>query len=93
MDRYQGPARLEWWANKDTCLASIDVRLLVVSDSAGWRSTAAFASPLTGEDREGWEFLMMLSPYFTLRFESEEDARIDVRVDELEEGELVLSVV
>jgi hypothetical protein len=49
-------------------------------------------SPLTGEDAESWAFFMKLSPYFTLRFESDEHAAIDVRVDETIDGELALSV-
>lgn len=91
MDTYEGPARLGWWANRDTCLGSVNVRVLVVSDDSGWHASAAFASPMTTEGREGWEFLMALSPYFTLRFEDDEDATIDVRVDEPSEGELTLT--
>jgi len=55
MDTYEGPARLEWWANPATCLGSIDVRVLVVSDEAGWRVSAAVASPMTSEGRGGLE--------------------------------------
>jgi hypothetical protein len=91
MDRYEGPARLEWWANKHTCLGFIDVRVIVVPDASGWRASAAIASPLTVEDREGWVFLIGLSPYFTLRFEADVDAVIDVRVDESADGDLMLT--
>ncbi|MEU8798192.1 hypothetical protein [Spirillospora sp. NPDC048819] len=93
MDRYEGSARLEWWANRHTCLGSIEVRVLVVNDSSGWRATAAFTSPLIAEDREAWTFLKDLSPYFTLRFEDDEHATIEVRVDEPQQGELTLTAV
>ncbi|MFB4318031.1 hypothetical protein [Actinomadura sp. 21ATH] len=63
MDRCEGPARLEWWANRHTCLASVDVRVTVTADDSGWHTTASLVSPLTGEDREGWDLLMTASPY------------------------------
>ncbi|GAA1850282.1 hypothetical protein [Actinomadura bangladeshensis] len=91
MDTYEGAARLEWWANEDTCLCSVNVRVAIVSDDSGWRVSATFTSPLTGEEREGWRFLLALSPYWTLRFHDDEDASIDVRVEEPTEGELTLS--
>jgi hypothetical protein len=92
MDTYEGPAQLEWWANRQTCLSSADVRVRVISDASGWHVSAAFTSPLTGEDREGWAFLRELSPYFTLRFEEDEDAAIDVHVDEPRGDELRLTI-
>jgi hypothetical protein len=91
MDTYEGPARLEWWANRDTCLSSVKVRVLVMGDDSGWHASAAFASPMTSEDRGGWDFIRALSPYFILRVEGDEDATIDVRVDEPSEGELRLT--
>lgn len=91
MDTYEWLARLEWWANRDTCLCSVNVRVVIVSDDSGWRVSATLAPPLTGDEREGWMFLVALSPYFTLRFDDDEDATIDVRVEEPTEGELTLS--
>ena len=67
MDRYEGPARLEWWANRGTCLGSAEVALSVSVDASTWHASATFAQPLNGEDREGWSFLMDVDPYFTLR--------------------------
>jgi hypothetical protein len=93
MDRYEEAARLEWWANRHTCLGSFDVRVTVLHDASGWHASAVFASPLSEEDREGWGFLMELSPYFTLRFEGDDQAAIDVRVDESEDGALTVSTV
>jgi hypothetical protein len=30
-----GLARLEWWANKDTCPGSIDAHVIIVTDDSG----------------------------------------------------------
>lgn len=87
VDRYAGPAWLEWWANRETCLGSVEVNLQVTVDDEGWRASATFAMPLVGEDREAWEFLMRLDPYFTLRLPEDEQATIEVRVEESEPGE------
>jgi hypothetical protein len=72
MDRYQGAARLEWWANRSTCLGAVAVEVDVVWSAEGsWEATAVLTPPLTGEDLEGFEFLMTMSPFFTLRFPDE----------------------
>ena len=91
MDTYEGAAHLEWWANRSTCLCSASVRVVVLSDDSGWHVSATLAPPLTAEEREGWMFLVALSPYFTLRFADDKDATIDVLVEEPCEGELTLS--
>ncbi|MFD0691406.1 hypothetical protein [Actinomadura fibrosa] len=91
MDTYEGAARLEWWANRHTCLCSVNVHVVIVSDASGWRISATLIPPLTGEERESWMFLVALSPYFTLRFDDDENATINVRVEEPGEGELTLS--
>jgi hypothetical protein len=84
VDRYAGSAWLEWWANRDTCLGSVEVNLQVTVDEEGWRASATFATPLEGEAQETWEFLMRLDPYFTLRLREDARATIEVRVEELE---------
>lgn len=91
MDTYEGAARLEWWANRATCLCSANVHVVIVRDDSGWHVSATFVTPLTSEEREGWTFLIALSPYYTLRFDDDEDATIDVRVSEPSEGDLLLS--
>lgn len=91
MDRYEGAARLEWWANRHFCLGSFDVCVMVLHDDSGWHASAVFVSPLSEADRECWDFLMKLSPYFTLRFKGDDQAAIDVRVDESEDGALAMS--
>ncbi|WP_242908748.1 hypothetical protein [Actinomadura terrae] len=92
MDTYEGSARLEWWANTLTCLSSEGVRVVIVSDDSGWLASATFSPPLTAEEQEGWRFLMALSPAFLLRFDDDEDAEIEVHVEEASEGKLTLSV-
>ncbi len=85
MDRYQGAARLEWWANRSTCLGVVAVEVDVVwSAEGGWEATAALTPPLTGEDLEGCEFLMTMSPFFTLRFPNE--STFPVRVEAVANG-------
>jgi hypothetical protein len=92
VDSYEGPARLEWQANSDTCLGSFDVDLTVVVDDTGWHASATFVAPPQGEDREGWAFLMQLGPYFTLRLLEDEQATILVHVnEEAQEGRLLLT--
>ena len=64
MDRYEGPARLEWWANPSMCIGEYGVDFTVTIDQAGvWRASARFAVELDGEGREGWDFLMELDPH------------------------------
>lgn len=91
MDRYEGPARLEWWANRSTCLGSVDVELSVASDADVWHASAVFASQLDDEERGGWSFLMDLDPYFTLRLLEDEGSTIDVEVVEEPDGRLALT--
>jgi len=92
MDRYAGPARLEWWANSTTCLGSFDVNVTAVVDDAGWHTSATFVAPPRGEDREGWLFLLRLDPHFTLRPLADEQATILVRVAEDQgDGRLLLT--
>jgi hypothetical protein len=91
MDRYDGPARLEWWANRSTCLGSAEVRVTVTVDGEDWRATADLEPPLTTDEREGWSFLLELSPYFTLVFLDEPGAQLDVHVEEVDRGQLVLT--
>jgi hypothetical protein len=91
VDRYEGLAHLEWWANRLTCLGAFRVRVLVTAIGTDWLASADFVEPLSAEEHEGWSFLTQLSPYFTLRFEADESAAIDVRVDRSENDRLALS--
>jgi hypothetical protein len=94
MDRYAGPARLEWWANRHTCLGAVEVNLEVTVDAAGWHASARFATPLVGEDLEGWSVLMLADPYFTLRLLEDDQATIDVHVEQAQpDAPLVLTAI
>lgn len=91
MDSYEGPARLEWWANRSTCLGSAEVELSVTADDCGWHTSAAFAWQLDSDELEGWSFLMALDPHFTLRLLEDRSATIEVGVEEKPDGRLKLT--
>jgi hypothetical protein len=92
MDRYEGPARLEWWANHSIYLDMYDIDLTVTVDDAGtWRSFGRHTTEFDKARREGWDFLMGMDPYFSLAFSGEDRGTLMVRVDEAEGGLLTLS--
>ena len=92
MHRYEGPARLEWWANSSMCIGEYGVDLTVTIDQTGvWRASARFAVELDGEGREGWDFLMELDPHFSLAFPGEDRGSLLVRVEEARDGTLNLT--
>ncbi|WP_129766748.1 hypothetical protein [Streptomyces sp. L-9-10] len=76
MDRYEGTARLEWWANRSTCLARISVRIVPTVGSGTW--DAAASPPLDRDAREDVQLLIEASPYFTLRFEDDSATEVEV---------------
>jgi hypothetical protein len=78
MDGYEGPAMLEWWANRSTCLGALGVRVTVRVTGNDWTCDAVFDPPLSAEDREGFDFLMELDPLFTLRFDEGSTLLVDV---------------
>jgi hypothetical protein len=89
MDSYEGPATLEWWANRSTCLGSVAVNLTVAVIGTAWTCEASFSNSLTEDEQEGFDFLMALDPVFTLRFE--DDSTLVVDVAENESGGLALT--
>ena len=94
MDRYAGSARLEWWANRHTCLGAVEVNLEVTVDTAGWHASARFAAPLAGEDLEDWSLLMLADPCFTLRLLEDDQATIDVHVEQAQpDAPMVLTAI
>lgn len=82
MDRYEGVAHLEWWANRSTCLARTPVRLAATTDPGAWE--AAMAPPPDDDTRDGIRFLIDLDPYFTLRLD---DTAIGVTVEYSGDGD------
>lgn len=91
MDRFVGQARLEWWANPSVCLEMYDIDVTVTVDAAGeWWATGRHAHALDTTQREGWDFLMEMDPYFSVAFPGEDRGGIMVRVVEAEDGALTL---
>ncbi|MEJ8647105.1 hypothetical protein WKI65_03215 [Streptomyces sp. MS1.AVA.3] len=41
MDRYEGTAHLEWWANRSTCLARLPVRIVPAAGNGTAPDTGA----------------------------------------------------
>ncbi|MFE6847343.1 hypothetical protein [Streptomyces sp. NPDC057686] len=92
MDRFAGQARLEWWANHATCLEKYDIDITVDADAVGtWRATGRHANALGTTQREGWDFLMEMDPYFSIVIPGEDNGGILVRVFEAEDGTLKLT--
>ncbi|MER5195645.1 hypothetical protein ACWD3J_06475 [Streptomyces sp. NPDC002755] len=92
MDRFVGQARLEWWANHATCLEKYDIDITVAVDAVGmWRATGRHANALDTTQREGWDYLMEMDPYFSIVFPGEDNGGILVRVFEAEAGTLTLT--
>lgn len=81
MERYGGSARLEWWANTHACLGAAEVNLEVALDATGWHASARFTVPPVDEEFEAWS-LMLLDPCFILRLLEDEQAAIEVRVEQ-----------
>lgn len=78
MDSYAGPASLEWWANRSTCLAGLGVRVEVRVTGDDWTCDAVPEPALSPEERERFDFLMAFDPRFTLRFDAENDLVVTV---------------
>lgn len=92
MDGFVGRASLEWWANHATCLEKYDIDLIVAVDAAGtWRARGRHADALDTTQREGWDFLMEMDPYFSIVFPGEDQGGILVSVVESEDGTLTLT--
>ncbi|MFC7931801.1 hypothetical protein [Streptomyces cinereoruber] len=94
MDRFVGRARLEWWANQAVCLETYTIDITDTTGTAGtagaWQATGRHASVLGGTQREGWDFLMEMDPYFFVVFPSKDGRGIFVRVLEAEDAALTL---
>jgi hypothetical protein len=90
VDIHQGPAVLEWWANRSTCLGSYPVDVTVAGSGSGWSCRAVHAEPLSAEHQEGFDFLMELGPVLTLRFPDESTIEVDVVAEPA--GHLTLTV-
>jgi hypothetical protein len=94
MDRFVGQASLEWWANHATCLEKYAIDVTNTFHTASmWQATGRHAHVLDTAQREGWDFLMEMDPYFSVVFPGEDNNGIFVRVLEAEDGALTLMEV
>ena len=74
------------------CLDKYEIDFTVTIDQSGvWRASARSPVALEGADREGWDFLMEMDPVFSLAFPGEERGTLLVRVEEVEDGTLILT--
>ncbi|MGA5499047.1 hypothetical protein ACPCSP_32485 [Streptomyces cinereoruber] len=94
MDRFVGRARLEWWANQAMCLETYTIDITATTGTAGtagaWQATGRHTPVLDSTQREGWDFLMEMDPYFSVVFPSKDSSGIFVRVLEAEDATLTL---
>ena len=54
VDRFEGRAWLEWWANSSTCLARVEVAVVIDAIHGGWDASGRVVN---GADLEGFKFL------------------------------------
>jgi len=78
MDRWQGPATLEWWADWLTCLGGFGVRVTAHVTGSDWVCEAVLDPPLAENEREGFDLLMARDPLCTLRFDTESTLLVNV---------------
>lgn len=90
MDRYEGTATLEWWANRSTCLGRFPVRVAVRVTGNGWTCEASLTPVPSREDRERFDVLLRLDPVFTLVFEEKSTLPVTVAAAG-DDGRLILS--
>lgn len=90
MDRYKGPARLEWWANSSTCLGHKEIDLNVQVQDSAWQASATYLDSPAATDQEAWSWLLELSPNVELVLPGSERAHIEVRVEEAADGHVTL---
>ncbi|MFC9233335.1 hypothetical protein ACFTZI_30975 [Streptomyces decoyicus] len=75
MDRYEGTAHLEWWANRSTCLARLPVRIAPAAGNGARNATDA--PPLGRDAGEDLQLLIDAGPHFTLRFHADAATEVE----------------
>src|SRR5262249_40541098 len=79
MDSYRGPATLEWWANRSTCLGEFRVHVAVCVVGSNWACRASLGPErLSNDHRKVFDLLMDLDPVFTLRFDESSEILVNV---------------
>ncbi|MEY9904855.1 hypothetical protein ABIA35_001071 [Catenulispora sp. MAP12-49] len=92
MEPFKSPARLEWWAKPSMCIGEYEIDITVTVDPAGvWSAQGRHSHALDTTQREGWDFLVEMDPCFSLAFPGEERGHLMVRVDEAQDGDLILT--
>jgi hypothetical protein len=75
--------KLEWWANRSTCLGSFAARIEIHERPSGLIATGALAVEELGDPEavKGWELLYAIDPVFRLTFEDGSDFEVRVNPD------------
>jgi hypothetical protein len=85
VERYEGRAWLDWWANSSTLLGSVGITVIIAATGSGWTAHGHLVGD--GEDdREGFVFLYELDPVFALRFDGDDNGALPVIVHDIEDG-------
>ncbi|MEY9965406.1 hypothetical protein ABIA33_003448 [Streptacidiphilus sp. MAP12-16] len=92
MDRYEGIATLEWWANRSTRLGSYDVYVTITAAQGGWQAEAVAVNAWTADDGKDFDLLIALDPVFTLRFTDDSSVHVQV-TQSCERGHLTLTAI
>jgi hypothetical protein len=81
MDSLATSARLEWWANRLTCLAAFDVSVTILVEGQRWQATGQLVRP---EERNDLASFCDLDGAFDLRLPDE--STVAVMVSDLTPG-------
>jgi hypothetical protein len=68
MDRAEVRCHLDWWANSETLLASVEVAVVIAAADTGWAGEGHLTSD-DDEEHDGFDFLRDMDPVFNLRFD------------------------
>ncbi|MCU7727060.1 hypothetical protein ODJ79_25310 [Actinoplanes sp. KI2] len=77
MDRFEGPCRLDWWANSSTNLGGCEIAVVITPTETGWDAHGHLISD-DEDERDEFAFLCDLDPVFTLRFADESTVAVTV---------------
>ncbi|MGW1196984.1 hypothetical protein ACWD4B_14285 [Streptomyces sp. NPDC002536] len=78
MDTYEGPAGLEWQANRSTILGGFNVSVTACATGSGWTCDAVLEDPLPEDHQESFDVLVQVDPVFTLRFDEGSEILVNV---------------
>ncbi len=81
MDRFEGRAWLEWWANSLTRLVSQVVAVVLSATEGGWDAHGRVVNA-NDDELEALKFLYDPDPVFQLRFEDDSTVMATVQLTE-----------